>query len=180
MKNFLKWALIIAIIGIVSGLIGFLTAGEFDTTTGSRGVFYQAMGWVSMIAAIVCLFLGIKEKRDTDPSDFTFGRGWTEGFLISAVSSVLSAVWTYIFYSFIDTEFISQMKDFTISQMASGGGMSPEEVEQAQSMMEMSFSPGAWAIWVLLAFLLSGMILSLVCSAIVNSTNKNAGTPETA
>src|SRR6187455_2050185 len=99
MKNFLKWGLIIVIIGIVSGLIGFATAGEFDYATGSRGIVSQVMGWISMVAAIVCLFLGIKERRDNDPSDFTFGRGWTEGFLISAVSSVLSGIWTYIYFS---------------------------------------------------------------------------------
>jgi len=178
MKNFLKWGLIIVIISIVTGLIGFLTAGEFDPATGSRGMVSQVMGWISMVAGIVCLFLGIKEKRDNDPSDFTFGRGWTEGFLISAVSSVLSGIWTYIYFSFIDTELIPQMKEFTLSQMASGG-MEPEKVEQAQSMMDMSFSPGAWAIWVVVTFLVVGMIVSLIFSAIVNSGNKNAGTPAT-
>jgi hypothetical protein len=177
MKNFLKWGLII--VGIVTGLIGFATAGEFDPATGSRGMIGQIMGWISMLVAAVCLFLGIKERRDSDPSDFTFGRGWTEGFLISALSSVFSGIWTYIYFSFIDTEFISQMKEFTLSQMASGG-MKPEEVEQAQSMMDMSFSAGAWAIWVVVSFLLVGMLLSLIFAAIVNSGNKNAGTPATA
>jgi hypothetical protein len=178
MKNFLKWGLIIVMVNVVLNLIGLATSDMDEMMrTGEQSAISQILYYGAMIISIVCLFLGIKEKRDNDPADFTFGRGWVEGLLISLIGAAFSAIWVYIFFAFISPEMMDAIHDLAITQMRQNPEMTAETAEQAESMMAMMFSPTSFAIWTLLMYAIGGMILSLICSAIVNSGNKNAGTP---
>ncbi len=180
MKNFLKWGLIIVIINVVLGLVGLAISNPAEAIeTGEVGGASQLIYWATILISIVCLFLGIKQKRDEDSGDFTFGRGWVEGTLISLIGAAFSAIWTYIFFAMISPEFLDMIRDKAIMDMQQQQ-MSAEQLEQATSMMDMMFSPTSMAIWTLIMFAVGGMIISLIFSAIVNSTNKNAGTPATA
>jgi uncharacterized membrane protein YtjA (UPF0391 family) len=178
MKNFVKWALIIVIINIVVAIVGYV-AGGFDPNTGEQSMIARILGWIGMIAGLVCLFLGIKEKKDSDPADFTFGRGWVEGFLITVVGSVLVAIWTYVFFSFIASDQIEIVYSVTLKNMAAQG-MTPDKIDQAKPWMDFMFSPTGFAMWGFFAYLVIGMILSLIVSAVVNAMNKRGGEPATA
>src|SRR6187399_2446807 len=105
MKNFLKWGLIIVMVNVVLNLIGLATSDPAEMLkTGEQSALSQGLYWGAIIISLVCLFLGIKEKRDADPSDFTFGRGWVEGLLISLIGAVFSAIWVYIFFAFVSPD----------------------------------------------------------------------------
>jgi hypothetical protein len=180
MKNFLKWGLIIVMINVVLNIIGLATTDIDEMVkTGVQSGLSQALYYGSMVISLVCLFLGIKEKRDLDPSDFTFGRGWVEGLLISLIGAAFTAIWVYIFFAFISPDFIGALRDQAIMQMNQNPEMTPEAVEQASSMMDFMFSPTSFAIWTIVMYVLGGMFFSLIFSAIVNAGNKNTGTPAT-
>jgi Trk-type K+ transport system membrane component len=180
MKNFLKWGLIIVMVNVVLNLIGLATSDPTEMLkTGEQSALSQGLYWGAIIISLVCLFLGIKEKRDTDPSDFTFGRGWVEGLLISLIGAVFSAIWVYIFFAFVSPDLLDAIREQAIIQMQQNQ-MSPDELEKATSMMDLMFSPTSFAIWTIVMYALGGMFFSLIFSAIVNSGNKNAETPATA
>lgn len=178
MKNFLKWGLIIVIVNVVLNLIG-LTTSDIDEMlrTGQQSALSQILYWGAIVISLVCLYMGIKEKRDIDPSDFTFGRGWVEGLLISLIGAVFSAIWVYIFFAYISPDMMNAIYEQAIMNMQQNPDMTAEAVEQAKSMMEMMFSPTSFAIWTLIMYAGGGMIVSLIFSAIINSSNKNTGTP---
>lgn len=181
MKNFLKWGLIIVMVNVVLNLIGLATSDPAEMLkTGEQSALSQGLYWGAIIISLACLFLGIKEKRDTDPSDFTFGRGWVEGLLISLIGAVFSAIWVYIFFAFVSPELLDAIREQAITQMNQNPEMTTEAAEQATSMMDLMFSPTSFAIWTIVMYALGGMFFSLIFSAIVNSTNKSAGAPETA
>jgi hypothetical protein len=179
MKNFLKWGLIIVMVNVVLNLIGLATSDPAEMLrTGEQSALSQGLYWGAILISLVCLFLGIKEKRDTDPADFTFGRGWVEGLLISLIGAAFSAIWVYIFFAFVSPDLLDAIREQAIMEMQKKQ-MSADELEQATSMMDLMFSPTSFAIWTVVMYAFGGMIFSLIFSAIVNSTNRDSGTPAT-
>lgn len=179
MKNFLKWGLIIVMVNVVLNLIGLATSDPAEMLkTGEQSALSQGLYWGAILISLACLFLGIKEKRDSDPSDFTFGRGWVEGLLISLIGAAFSAIWVYIFFAFVSPELLDAIRDQAVMQMQQKQ-MSADELEKATSMMDLMFSPTSFAIWTIVMYALGGMFFSLIFSAIVNAGNKNAETPAT-
>ena len=148
MKNFLKWALIIGMINIVLGIVVYLIGGGVDAT-GHSSTVGQILGWVGPIVGITCLFLGIKQKKDMDPADFTFGRGWVEGFMISLIAAIIMGILIFI------TEYISA-SNRTNDDSYIGYGL-------------LDISPTELALIGFLIFVFGGMFLSLIISAIVNA-----------
>ena len=166
MKNFLKWALIIGMINIVVGIISYLVGGSVDAT-GNIGGTRQILGWVGHIGGITCLFLGIKQKKDMDPADFTFGRGWVEGFMISLIAAVIIGLWTFIYFSMIDPEMVEAIKNATFAAMAKT--QPAQNIEAARGYMEFFISPTGFALIGFISLIFGGMFLSLIISAIVNA-----------
>jgi uncharacterized membrane protein len=169
MKNFLKWGLYITAVNVVIMLIGY-AAGTSTTPAG------RYIGWASTIIGLGMLFMGVREKKNEDPSGFTFGRGWVEGVLISLVSGVLVAIFLYIFAAMINPE----MLDFSRSEaMKSLQTMPSEQREQARKMIDLFTSAPMVAIFTLLFYVIGGMIVSLIISPIVKSIGGNSSQAET-
>ena len=163
MKNFLKWGIYITALNIVFMIVGYL-AGWTTTPLG------RIMGWISMVASLVLLFLGMKEKKNEDPGDFTFGRGWVEGTLISLVAAVMFAIFFYIFTEFINPEMIEFSRNEAYKNMQS---MPKEQVEAAKGMMDFFISPTGFAISTLFMYTIGGMIISLIFAPIIRSIGGN-------
>ncbi len=172
MKNFLKWGIFITAMNIVFMLIGY-AAGISATSAG------RTMGWVSTVIGLGMLFWGIREKKQLDPGDFTFGRGWVEGVLISLVAGVLVSLFLYIFAEFINPEMI----DFARAEAAKGMAlqkMSQEQMDTAKKFTDFFISPTGFAISTLFMYGIGGMIVSLIFSPIVKSMGGNTTQVENA
>jgi len=168
MKNFLKWGIYIVALNALFMIIGYLAGW----TTQPLG---RTMGWVSMALSLVLLFMGIKEKKTENPGDFTFGRGWVEGFLISIVAAVLFAFFFYIFAAFINPEMVDYARSEGAKQMAAQN-MPKEQVEQAKKFMDFFISPTGYAIGSLFMYSIGGMVVSLIFAPIIKSMGGGGNT----
>lgn len=172
MKNFLKWAFYIVGLQVVFMLIGYFAGW----TTQPIG---RSVGWISNILCLVLLFMGIREKKMENPADFTFGKGWIEGFLISVVASVLFAVFFYIFADMINPEMIDFARSEANKNMATGN-MTKEQIEQTKKVMDFMISPTGFAIGTLVSYIFGGAIISLILAPIVKSTGNTTLPPSAA
>ncbi|MFI5263714.1 MAG: DUF4199 domain-containing protein [Candidatus Kapaibacterium sp.] len=171
MKNFLKWGIYITALNIVFMIVGYIAGW----TTQPLG---RTMGYVSMLASLILLFMGIREKKMQAPADYTFGRGWVEGLLISLVAAVLFAVFFFIFTDMINPE----MMDFSRAEAAknmAAQNMSKEQADQAKKMLDFIISPAGFAITTLFTYTIGGMIISLIFAPIIKSMGGNSGQSET-
>jgi len=171
MKNFLKWGIYITALNIVFMIVGYLAGW----TTQPMG---RTMGYVSMVASLVLLFLGIREKKMQAPADYTFGRGWVEGFLISLVAAILFAFFFFIFTDMINPEMMDYTRAEAMKNMAAQN-VPKEQMEQGKKMMELFISPAGFAISTLFMYTIGGMIVSLIFAPIIKSIGGNAGQTET-
>ncbi len=169
MQNSLKWGALSAGIGIVIGLIMFLAGISLNPDLAW-------VRWIGFIAALVILFLGVREKKMEDPASFTFGKGWSATLMISIVAGLISSVWMFVYAGYIEPEMI----DMTLATQKAAmmqNNMSREQMEQAMKYSSMFISPGGVAVTTLIFYIIGGALLGLIISPIVKATgNKNIET----
>jgi hypothetical protein len=166
MKNFLKWGIYIAAANIILSLIGYFAGLSMKPEA-------QYLNIASMVASLVLLFLGVREKKSESPSDFTFGRGWVEGFLISLIAAVLVAVWMVLFLGVIAPDLADYIHSEALKNMMKNPPPQ-ENMATARNMLDFFTSPQGLAISTIFMYTLGGMIVSLIISPIVKSIG---GTP---
>ncbi|MDP4220718.1 MAG: DUF4199 domain-containing protein [Bacteroidota bacterium] len=172
MKNFVKWGIYIVALNVAVMLIGYF-AGWTTTSLG------RTVSWIATAASLVLLFMGIREKKMTDTEDFTFGRGWVEGTLISIVAAVIFALFFFLFTTFINPEMIDFAREEATKGMAAQN-MPKEQLEQAKKFTEFFLSPTGFAISTLFMYTLGGMFISLIFSPIVKSMGGSSAPREMA
>lgn len=177
MKGFIKWALFILIVNAVLSIVGYLTMDEQAMSTGEGGGMGQLLYWLGMLVGIALLFMGIRERKMENPSDFTYGRGFTQGLLISVFAGLFVGAFAYVFYSFVAGDMIDLIREGSFTAMEKQG-TTPEQMEQARPWMEFFISPTGFFIWTLVIYSFFGLILSLIFAAIVNAMGPKSGGAE--
>jgi hypothetical protein len=173
MKGFIKWALFIFLVNAVLMLVGYLTMDENSMKPGEGGLG-QALYYLGMVVGLVFLFLGIREKKMSDPSEFTFGKGFTEGLLISVLAGLFIGLFSYLFYTLVAPEVIDMIRESSYAAMEEQG-TSAEQIEQARPMMDFFISPAGFFVTMLIMYTIGGLVLSLIMSAIVNAMGPKSG-----
>ncbi len=128
----------------------------------------QALQWVGLIFSVTCIVLAHVEFKRANDSYMSFGEGFRIGFFITAISAVVSSVFTYLYVSFINTEFSEILKDKQIRDMEARG-MSEAEIDQAMQFAGWFTTPEAILILGLFFALLFGIIQALIISAITKN-----------
>ena len=162
MNTKLTYAVILTVAQAVFSLLMFLLG--FQTDKMAAG---QNLQWLGLIISIVVLWLGIKAVREESPDkSLSYGQGVGAGTLISLYSGLLSAVYTYIHFKFINTNFFEYQQEFMRSKWAEKG-MSEAQMEAAGNMMKKFSGPGITSIMVPIMAVIMGLILSLIIAAIL-------------
>ena len=152
----LKWGAISGIASVVFSLILFLT----------DQIGNQALSVVPLVFAITFIVLAMREFRTLNEGYLSFGEGFGVGTLVSAIAGLISATFTTIYTSFVDTTFYERLADKTQEQWEKQG-LSDTQIEQASEMTKMFQSPGLLFAIGLLGAVIFGVILSLIIAAIM-------------
>jgi uncharacterized membrane protein len=100
----------------------------------------------------------------------SYGKGLGIGTLVAVVSSVISSIFFFIYISFINTEFVSAIKENQIIEMEKRG-MSAAEIDQAMSFSESFMSPVALTIFGFIGGILVAFIISLLVTIFTKKSN---------
>jgi hypothetical protein len=147
--------------GIILGLIGIiwtLVLWFLDQTTN------RSLGWIFWIVLIIGLFLGIKSYRDKYLNGFiTFGQSLGAGVIIMIYYSLISAVFTYLLYKFIDPNLTDKLLAITEEQLVERG-MAEGMIEQSMQIQKKIMTPLVMSVSSIFAGVFIGTILSLIIS----------------
>ncbi len=136
----------------------------FQTDKMAAGQYFQYLGLV--IFAVV-LWLGIKAVREeAADKSLSYGQGVGAGTLISFLSGLMSGVYTYIHFKFINTAFFDYQLDFMRSKWAEKGIPDAQIERMAEGMQKFS-GPVMTAVFTPIMVLIMGVILSLIIAAIL-------------
>jgi hypothetical protein len=147
--------------GIILGLIGIvftLVMYFLDLT------FSKVPGYIFILAQIFILFYMIKSYRNTYLHGYiTYGQSLGAGVIIFLYYSIITAIFTYILYKFIDTGLTAKMIAFAEETMAKRG-LTQEQIDAGLSIQKKIMVPGIMAPLGILGSMLWGTIISLIVS----------------
>jgi len=154
------YALTLTICGAVLNLLLYFTG--FQTEKLATGQYFQ---WVGFILMFVILWLGIKAVREESEGKYlTYGKGVGTGTLISLYSGLMSSVYTYIHFKFVNPEFADYQLALIRTKWAAQG-LSDAQMETAERFTRIMMGPGVQACLAPIFVVLFGLILSLIISA---------------
>lgn len=156
------YALILTISSAVLNLLLYFTG--YQTEKLAVGQHFQ---WFGVIITIVVLWLAITAVRDETPErGMSYGRAVGTGVLICLFSGLMSGVYNFIHFKFINTQYVEYQMAVVREQWAAAG-MGEAQMEQMEGMTRMMSGPVAYLILTPIMAVIFGLLISLVIAAFV-------------
>ena len=155
-----RYGIITAIVFIIYGLILQLTGMAAN----------QVLGYLSYLILAVMIYLAHNAFKSSGDGFMKFGQGLSIGMVISAISGVLSGIFTFIYIKYVDDSVLKIAMDQAYDKLEQRG-MSDDQIEQAMSMTEKFMTPAMILVFTIIGTLFFGLLISLVVSAITKKDN---------
>lgn len=155
MQNSMKWGFYTGLALIALSLIFYI----LNVDPNNRGL--QFLSYPILIAGIV---FGTKIYRDNALEGFiSYGRSVGSGVLISLFASIIIALYTYLFFAFVDPSFVEKILEITEQDMIDRG-MSDQDIDMGMEMARKFTTPGMMAVTSIFIYTFMGLIFSLLTS----------------
>jgi len=154
-KIALNWGVIMGIVLIIYNLIMYFLDLSLE----------QWVGWVSYIFMIGVIVLATINYRDKELGGvITYGQALGFGVMVVLFASVIQAIYTYLFMTFIDPEFVNKILAMTEEKMIEQG-IPEDQIEMGLAMQKKFMSPIIMSLITIPASVFFGLIFSLITSA---------------
>jgi hypothetical protein len=156
--------------GLILGLLSIvytLVLYFFDLT------FNRSLGYIFMVVQIGILFYMLKAYRETQLHGFmTYGQSLGAGVVIILYSTILTTIFTYILYKFIDTGLTAKLLAFTEENMVKRG-MPQAQIDAGMAMSKKMLTPE----FMLISGFLGSMFFGTIVSLLVSIFTRKEGNP---
>ncbi len=158
-KIALNYGLYLGIISILIGVIRYALGMQYDHD--------MPFGILSLVIMVVIIVLGIKKYKELNGGLLTLGQGLKTGIAISLIGGVIGIIYTLIFMSVIEPDFMAQKLEMAREEMLDNPNFSEDQIDNAIEMQEKFSSPGMIAAFGMLWTIFLGFVISLISSAIM-------------
>jgi len=121
--------------------------------------------YLGYLPFIIFLILAQKEYKDQLGGFLTFGQGFSAGFRYAVFTSLLLAVFTYVYLAFLSPEIMVKAAEDARTQMEAKGNMSAEQIDKAVSITKTA-GPIIGAFFLAILDTIIGIIVSLIGASI--------------
>ncbi|MDX1762205.1 MAG: DUF4199 domain-containing protein [Christiangramia sp.] len=132
------------------------------------------IGVINALVSITLITLAIRSYKSKNGNYLSIKEALKVGLASVAIAGVITAIYTYIHYSFVFPEFIEIAKETAYTDMADRG-MSDEQMNSAMKMSEFTMKPWFFSVMTLVSSLFFGFIISLIAGAIMKKENPALG-----
>jgi hypothetical protein len=152
-------------IALKAGLVTALAMIVYSVILNLSGVSQSsALHYLSILLLIGGLVYAMRDFKEQNRGFMTFGQGLGVGTLTSAVSGLLSSLFSTFYIKYIDPTLLQRTMDEQREQMENRG-MSDSQIDQAMEMAERM--SGFSFLFGTIAAVFFGFLLSLVIAAIL-------------
>ena len=156
-KANLNNGLILALVGIVYSLIMYFLDLYLNKT----------QGYIFMVVLLVVLYYLVKSYRDNYLHGYiTYGQAVGAGVVIFLYYAVISAVFAYILYKFIDPDLTARQLAMT-EEILLKKGMPQEAIDAGMKVQKKMMVPEIMAPFSILGNMVTGVIMSLLVAIFV-------------
>lgn len=159
-KIALNYGILLALISIVLNVFSWVTNNHIDMPW-----WLQLTGLLIMIAVIV---YGLKAFKSENEGFLSLTEAIKVGLAISLISGIISSIYNYIFATYIEPEYVSQVLDFKMEEIISENPeMTEAQINMTMDMMEKFSSPMIGFAVAIIISLFLGFIISLISGMIL-------------
>ncbi len=152
--------------GILTGLAGIVLSLALNVTK----MHDSGLKWMSLVIMVGGLWMAHAEYKKQHGGFLEYSQGLSIGMVLSGLYGVLTAIFTYVYTSFIDPTLMTTQLETARAQMEAKGNMTEEQIDQGMNMAAKFMSPGALFFMIIISSLIMGLILSLIMSAITKNS----------
>ena len=164
----LGYGVIIALALIVFSLVLYLLG--LDKTPG-----LMYLSYVLLLAGIILVQINFRNKYQG--GFIEYGKVFTIGMLTSLFLSIIVAIYTFVFFKYIDPGAMEESMALAEQKMIDRG-MSDMEVEQGMAMAEKFQSIGFYTAMALIGNFIIGIIFSLITSIFIKKESYGQDQPQ--
>jgi len=126
----------------------------------------KSLGYISLVFTIGMMFWSTKEYRDKHLGGYMmYGKAFTSNFLIGLIGGIISAIYTYCLFKYIDPNLMDTVRQTAIeAAMQKNPNVTQEQMEQGMNKMSFFMSPLFFGIAGLFGNAFFSAILALIVS----------------
>ncbi len=160
------------IYGGITGVILIMISLIFYVIDVDPSSFLSYLNILLLIGAMA--YAGIQYRNTVKGGFMSYGRGLGVGFLVGLFASVVLAIYTFVFFKYIDPGMIAKIMATAEEKMlAKNPDMTDEQIEMAMKYSSMFMTPIAMMIWTVLGMAFWSLIFSLIVAAFTKKTDKS-------
>lgn len=135
------------------------------------------VGYVSYVILLAGIIYGTLEYRNKSLGGYiSYGQAFLAGFLVIVFASVLSSIYTYVFFTFFDPEAHAKIVETAMEKSREkmiDNGMADDQIETALNISKSFMSPISMALMSLLMNSLVGGLVSLITAAFLKKADNS-------
>ena len=156
-KETLNYGIIYGLITVVLSVLTYM----FDLT------FKPWIIWPSLLLGVVVLFFLLRSYRDHYNNGYiSYGKSVGAGVIISIYAAIISAIYIYVLYTFIDPGLMDKSMAVAEAKMLEKG-LPEAAIERAMEMQSKMMKPWFTSLMGIFNSVIYGLILSLIVSLFV-------------
>jgi len=122
---------------------------------------------ISLIITVIIYHYGIGEYKKRNSNLLSIKDALKVGLAMAVIGGIIAAIYVYIHYSFIQPEFVDNLREQSMLQMTEKNpDLSGDALDSAVKMMNFFTSPFFISTMVIISSLFFGLIISLIVGAI--------------
>ncbi len=170
LANALRFGLALSAINFIVFLLYYIL--ELDIMSISFGIISFILSLAVYFG--IMIYSNNHLKKTVFGGYLTYSQGLFNSFTLGAVSSVVTAVLMFLFYTFIDTDYLYEQMDKVVIKMQESGMIPPEQLEKSIAELEKitPLSSVAQSIW-------GSLLICLIVALIVSAITKTKANPFT-
>ncbi len=129
----------------------------------------QYLSYVVMIGLTIVFVLQWRDKYNG--GYLSYSQAFGHGFLVILFGTIISAIYTYVFFEFIAPEVLVKMLEEAESKMFDQG-LPEDQIEMAMSWTRMMMKSPMMSVWVIFGGAIGGLIISAVLAIFLKKENK--------
>lgn len=154
--------------GLYTGCAYVLVSLMFYALDMDKITWLNYLTYIIMIAGIVLATINYRDKLNGGL--ITYGKGVSTGVIIGVVVGIVMAIYLWIFFTYINPNGISEILEMTEQKMAEQG-LSDEMIDKQMTMSGKFIKMPLMNIFGMIGYIFSGLIISLITSAILKKND---------
>lgn len=156
-KETLNYGIILGLISVALSVLTYM----FDLT------FKTWIIWPSLLISVLVLYFLLRSYRDHYNNGYiTYGKSVGAGVVINIYAAIITAIYVYVLYSFIDPGLIDKSLAVAEERMIERG-MPDSAIDQAMQIQAKMMKPWFTTMMSTLSSVFYGLILSLIVSLFI-------------